>query len=146
MQPELLQSAAQSCSQMCIIVNKIFIPIFNYLLSMMTISMIQAAKFLIWWLDKQMVLPAGATIPTPPFSFPIKLQIQLKTAIEWPISMTQLEGHSLCRAWCSTPSSRTLNYGMHWRRRKRRSNQRCKKFGKGISFVKWIESFRDHCY
>lgn len=90
--------------------------------------------------------PAGATIPTPPFAFPIKPQIRLEEAIELAhfystIGRSMQPGDMMYHPVIN-------NFKELWRALKEKAKKdqpEVPKLAKGVSFVKWIESFKDHC-
>ena len=91
--------------------------------------------------------PAGATIPTPPFSFPIKSQIRLEAAIEMAHFYDTVGRAFTAQNMMYSPIIK--NFTELWdalKEKKKKEQPEVPKLGKGISFVKWIESFRDHCY
>lgn len=91
--------------------------------------------------------PAGATMPTPPFPFPIKSQIRLEQAIEMAHFYDTIGRPFSAQNMMYDPIIK--NFKELWdvlKAKKSKDQPEVPKLGKGISFVKWIESFKDHTY
>ena len=88
---------------------------------------------------------AGTTIPTPAFSFPIKSQIRLEEAIELAHFYDTI-GRQFSAQDMMYPVIKSFKELWDALQEKKKKEPEVPMLGKGVSFVKWIESFKDHCY
>lgn len=90
---------------------------------------------------------AGATIPTPSCSLPTKSQVRLEEAIELLHFYDTIGRVVTAQDMQYVPvvkSFKTLWGSL--KEKAKKEEPEVPKLGKGVSFVKWIESFKDHCY